>query len=145
MKTPFKMKSGNSPAFKTMGGSPLQKGPGGTGSKAEYMFKVKPGTASNIPNTSTLPDGTVTDFDASKRQVINPSKKITKPKTKSILSKVKSKVSKVIKHPVTKKILKFGGLAALGSLKYDPNSGMSKKEYALSLLKIKGPHKGKKN
>ena len=79
MKTPFKMKSGNSPAFKTMGSSPLQQpykhGAGSTGGKAEYMFKMPAGTASNIPNTSTLPDGTVIDFDASKRQVINSNKK----------------------------------------------------------------------
>ena len=141
MKTPFKLKSGNTSSFKNMGSSPLQQG------KTEYMFKVPSGkayTGGGSSRTTTLPSGKVTTFDPNVRQVIDPKSIKTKTKSKSLVSKIKKGVKKVISHPVTKKILKVGGLTALGGLKYDPKSGMSKKEYAKNLLMIKGSYKGGK-
>ena len=53
-------------------GKVLSEGGTSGASQVSKYPRVKPGTVSNIPNTTTLPSGEVIPFDPTKRQMIDP-------------------------------------------------------------------------
>ena len=115
MATPFKLKSGNASAFKNLGSSPAKQKPGGSvGEALEHhkAYKAKKNTPKNL-NTKGSKGSTTPGYSTTKAAT-------TKPSTAGdrLLKTAKHTAKKVLKHPVTKNVVKYGkkALKVLGKI-----------------------------